>query len=195
LINNFRFIASVCACVRIKNKFQNGVCISVATQRENSIRKSAIPSGTWSPQSSTPEPGHVAKMMRDKNNNDVMKLLMAAGPERPATPSRVYKLAPSEQQQKVVTTYQAPTSSPVTRSRTATNQQGSHGNAVTSAAQDGGKKYGSMKSGVFLRTVHTLYRCKKTEDEINEDAGLEKQQGTGEREKSRWGNLTVRFHF
>jgi hypothetical protein len=24
---------------------------------------------------------------------------------------------------------------------------------------------------------------------------LEKQQGTGEREKSRWGNLTVRFHF
>ncbi|XP_028396471.1 testis-specific serine/threonine-protein kinase 1-like [Dendronephthya gigantea] len=139
----------------------------VATQRENSIRKSAIPSGTWSPQSSTPEPGHVAKMMRDKNNNDVMKLLMAAGPERPATPIRLYKLAP-ERHQKVINAYQAPTSSPVARPRTGASRQGNHGDKMTSVARDGGNRYASMKSGVFLRTVHTLYRCKKAEDEITE---------------------------
>ena len=115
--------------------------------------------------------------MRDKNNHDVMKLLMAAGPERPATPTRLYKLAPSEQQQKVVNGYQARASSPAPRSWTAVNTRSNQGNKTTSSAQDGGKKYGSMKSGVFLRTVHTLYRCKRTEDEINEEAGLDIQQG------------------
>ena len=165
----------------LKINFKNGVYISVATQRENSIRKSAIPSGTWSPQSSTPEPGHVAKILRDKNNNDVMKLLMTAGPERPATPTRLYKLAPSEQRQKVITAYQAPTSSPVVRPRTGASAQGNQGNKMTSAAQDGGNKYAAMKSGVFLRTFHTLYRCNKAEDEIkeqwNDEAGLDTQQG------------------
>ena len=165
-----------------KTNFKNGVYISVATQRENSIRKSAIPSGTWSPQSSTPEPGHMAKMMRDKNNNDVMKLLIAAaGPERPATPTRLYKLAPSEQQQKVIAAYQAPVASPVARPRTGANVQSNQGNKMTSAAQNGGNKHAGMKSGVFLRTVHTLYRCKKADDEIkeqwNEVAALDIQQG------------------
>ena len=115
--------------------------------------------------------------MRDKNNNDVMKLLMATGPERPATPTRLYKLAPSEQQHKVITTYQAPTSTPVARPRTGTSVQSDQGNKVASTAKDGS----TMKSGVFLRTVHTLYRCKRAEDDIkdqwNEEAGLDVQKG------------------
>ena len=143
------------------------------------IRKSAIPSGTWSPQSSTPEPGHVAKIIRDKNNNDVMKLLMAAGPERPATPTRLYKLSPSEQQEKCVTT--TPTSKPVSRPQTRATAQGKQDNKMTSATQDGVTKYAAMKSGVFLRTVHTLYRCKKVEDELqekwNDEVNIDVRQG------------------
>ena len=153
-------------------------CISVATQRENSIRKSAIPSGTWSPQSSTPEPGHVVKTMRDKTNNDVMKLLMAAGPERPATPTRLYKLAPSERQHKVTTTCQAPTSTPVARPRTGASAQSNQGNKMTSTAQGNGSS--AMKSGVFLRTVHALYRSKRAEDDVKDqwnEGSLEIQKG------------------
>lgn len=117
-------------------------------------------------------------MMRDKNNNDIMKLLMAAGPERPATPTRLYKLAP-ERQQRISNAYQAPASTPAARPRAGASRQGNQGDKMTSAARDGDKRYATMKSGVFLRTVHTLYRCKKAEDKLtesgNEETGLDGQ--------------------
>lgn len=106
----------------------------------------------------------MTKIIRDKNNNDVMKLLMMAGPERPATPTRLYKLTPGQQQQKkIITANQASPSSQAVPARV--GGSGSPGNKMTSS--DGANlRYAAMKSGVFLRTFHTLYRCKKAEDEI-----------------------------
>ena len=168
----------------------------VATQRDSSTRKSAIPSGTWSPQASTPEPGHVTKFLRDKNNNDVMKLLMNASPERSPSPVRLCKLGPDRQPNGCQATQACPTEKrPTTGQRSAdgsgsTNtSQASKGGVSARLAQEGVHK-SSMKSGVFLRTVHTLYKCKKAEDALAEKqtADMERncsptnhQQGTAGR--------------
>lgn len=168
----------------------------VATQRDSSTRKSAIPSGTWSPQASTPEPGHVTKFLRDKNNNDVMKLLMNASPERSPSPVRLCKLGPDRQPNGCQATHACPTEKrPATGQRSAegsgsTNtSQTSKGGVSARLAQEGVHK-SSMKSGVFLRTVHTLYKCKKAEDALAEKqtADMERncsptnhQQGTAGR--------------
>ena len=160
---------------------------TVATQRENTVLKSAIPSGTWRPQSSTPEPYHVAKFLRDKSNNDVVKLLMNASPARSPSPVRFHRNT-ADRQQKVGSGYQAAITNSLGKKAspgsTSEEPSGHHsplpGNKViprTKLAQEGANKDGSsVKNIVFLRTVHTLYKCKKTENALVEKQSPETTQ-------------------
>lgn len=163
---------------------QKKFCFLVSPQKQNSTRKSAIPSGTWSPLSSTPEPGHARKKTQNTkyaNKYNLAKLLITTDLERPATSCRLHKITPPEILQKAITPYQTPGSGAVSRPRTEASASREYG--TTSATQDGGRNnYGDTTSEGSIKTTQTLDRCNKPRGATKqscESAEIDLKQGKG----------------